>query len=97
MDNLYCFIANIMTHLNEISQCINEREEKANAWDAMMAEERAAREAEEARQKEMSLAESLVAKLEEKMEKIRMDQNNTMALLHEAKNKLAMLKTEALA
>lgn len=95
--NRYCFISNVMTYLNEISQCINERETKANAWDAMMAEERAAREAEEARQKEMTTVEALIAKLEAKAEKLRADQNNNAKLLYEAKNKLTMLKREALA
>lgn len=93
----YCRARDAIFYLDEISQCINAREEKANAWDAMMAEEKAAREAEEARQKEMSLTESLITKLEEKMSQLRTEQNNNAKLLYEAKNKLTMLKAEALA
>ena len=93
----YCFISDVMSHLDEISHHINEREEKANAWDAKIAEEKAAREAEEARQREMSLTEALITKLEEKMSKLRTEQNNNAKLLYEAKNKLTMLKAEALA
>ena len=92
----YCRASDVIFYLDEISRNINEREEKAAAYDALMAEEKAAREAEALRQKEMTATETLISKLEAKAEKLRINQNHTAKMLCEAKNKLTMLKREAL-
>lgn len=93
----FCFLKDIAMHLDDIFTTDREVVEKANAYDALMAAERAAREAEEARQNKIKELEDTIPKLEAKAEKLRVEMNNTAKCLYETKNELTMLKSAATA
>ena len=63
----YCFIANVMEHLDEISANINARNEKVAAYDAMIAEQNAKKEAQENIAKHKAKCDELRAKLEKEL------------------------------
>lgn len=63
----YCFISEVMTHLDEISENINARNEKIAAYDAMIAEQTAKREAQANLAKHQANIEALRLKLEREM------------------------------
>jgi hypothetical protein len=64
----YCFIAGVMEHLDEISKNIKVRNEKISAYDAMIAEQNAKKEAQENLAKHKAKCEELRVKLEKEME-----------------------------
>lgn len=63
----FCFISEVMNHLEEISTNINARNEKAAAYDAMIAEQNAKREAQANLAKHQANIEALRLKLEREM------------------------------
>jgi hypothetical protein len=63
----YCFIANVMEHLDEISEHLKIRNEKVAAYDAMVAAQNAKKEAVENLAKHKAKCEELRAKLEKEM------------------------------
>lgn len=63
----YCFIADVMEHLDEISENLKIRNEKVAHYDAMIAEQNAKREAQENLAKHKAKCEELRAKLEKEM------------------------------
>ena len=60
----YCFISDVMSHLDEISTNIHTRNEKVAAYDAMIAKQNAAKEAEAKLAIHRANCEKLRAKLE---------------------------------
>lgn len=64
----YCFIADVMDHLDEISENLKIRNEKVAHYDAMIAEQNAKKEAQENLAKHKAKCEELRAKLEKEME-----------------------------
>ena len=64
----YCFVSDIMVHLDEISTNINIRNEKVAAYDAMVAKHNAAKEAEAKLALHRANCEKLRAKLEKEMQ-----------------------------
>lgn len=60
----YCFISNVMEHLDEIAENLKIRNEKVAAYDAMVAQENAKKEAAENLAKHRAKCEELRAKLE---------------------------------
>ena len=60
----YCFVANVMEHLDEISTNINVRNEKVKAYDAIIAKENAKKEAAERLAKHQARYAKLRAELE---------------------------------
>lgn len=63
----YCFIADVMEHLDEIAENLKVRNAKVAAYDAMVAEQNAKREAQENLAKHKARCEELRAKLEKEM------------------------------
>ena len=63
----YCFVANVMEHLDEISEHLKIRNEKVAAYDAMIAEQNAKKEAQENFAKHKAKCEELRAKLEKEI------------------------------
>lgn len=63
----YCFVANVMEHLDEISENLKNRNEKIAAYDAIIAEQNAKKEAQEKLAKHKAKCEELRAKLEKEM------------------------------
>jgi hypothetical protein len=63
----YCFISEVMHHLDEISENINARNAKVEAYDAMVAEQNAKKEAQANLIKHRAECEKLRAKLEREM------------------------------
>lgn len=63
----YCFISNVMEHLDEISENLKIRNEKVASYDAMIAEQNAKKEAQEAIAKHQANVEALRLKLEKEM------------------------------
>lgn len=64
----YCFISDVMSHLEEISTNIHTRNEKVAAYDAMIAKQNAAKEAEAKLALHRANCERLRAKLEREMQ-----------------------------
>lgn len=64
----YCFVANVMEHLDEIAENIKIRNEKVAAYDAMLAEQTAKKEAQENLAKHKAKCEELREQLEKEME-----------------------------
>lgn len=86
--NRYCFISEVMAHLEEISQFINAREEKVAAYDALKAEENAAREAEEKYQHDLKVAEGRYSRCQELCAKAREKYESAEAKLRAAYSEL---------
>jgi hypothetical protein len=59
----YCFVSDVMEHLDEISENIKVRNEKVMSYDAMIAEQAAKKEAQEKLAKHKAKCEELRAKL----------------------------------
>ncbi len=59
----FCFVANVMEHLDEIAENLKIRNEKVAAYDAMTAEQNAKKEAQENLAKHKAKCEELRAKL----------------------------------
>jgi predicted ribosome quality control (RQC) complex YloA/Tae2 family protein len=64
----YCFVADVMNHLDEIAENLKIRNEKVDAYDAMMAEQTAKKEAQEKLAKQKAKCEELRKKLEAEMQ-----------------------------
>lgn len=64
----YCFVSDVMEHLDEIAENINARNAKIEAYDAIIAEQNAKKEAQENLAKHKAKCEELRAKLEKEME-----------------------------
>lgn len=64
----YCFVSDVMTHLEEISTNIHIRNEKVAAYDAMIARQNAVKEAEAKLAIHRANCEKLRAKLEQEMQ-----------------------------
>jgi hypothetical protein len=64
----YCFISEVMEHLDEIAENLKVRNAKVAAYDAMIAEQNAKREAQENLAKHKAKCEELRAKLEKEMQ-----------------------------
>lgn len=63
----YCFVADVMEHLDEIAENIRIRNEKVESYDAMIAEQTAKKEAQEKLARHKAKCEELRAKLEKEM------------------------------
>jgi hypothetical protein len=63
----YCFVANVMEHLDEMAENLKIRNEKVAAYDTMIAEQNAKKEAQENLVKHQARCEELRAKLEREM------------------------------
>lgn len=63
----YCFIVNVMEHLDEIAENLKIRNEKVAHYDAMIAEQNAKKEAQENLAKHKAKCDELRAKLEKEM------------------------------
>ena len=90
--NRYCFISEVMAHLEEISQFINLREEKVAAYDALKAEENAIREAEEKYQHDLKVAEGRYSRCQELYDKAKEKFVSTEVKLQEAYAELCAIK-----
>ena len=64
----YCFVSDVMEHLDEIAENLKIRNEKVAHYDAMIAEQNAKKEAQENLAKHKAKCEELRAKLEKEME-----------------------------
>lgn len=64
----YCFVANVMEHLDEIAENLKVRNAKVAAYDAMIAEQKAKQEAKENIAKHKANCDALRAKLEKEMQ-----------------------------
>lgn len=97
----FCYVSEIMAHMNEIAaqgKCDTEEKEKAAKWDALMAEQEAARKAEEKRiEEERKAEEKRIAELEKaKAKKLRQQEmyERTMAKANELLAAIAATESE---
>ena len=79
----FCFVSNVMEHLEEIAECNRIREAKVVAYDEVMAKQNAIREAKEKIEKHTARYNELYAELQ-----------NEGKLLEDAKAELRALKEE---
>lgn len=64
----YCWLSDLMEHLDEITEGLNTQQKKADAWDAMLAKQKAEKEAREKYAKHQQKCAELRAKLEQEMQ-----------------------------
>lgn len=79
----YCFVSNVIAHLEEIASAQREREEKIRAYDEMIRQQNAAKEAEAEFAKRKANCEKLQRQLEKEMQ-----------LMHEAEEKAKLYEDQ---